>query len=168
MLLLLVAMRKLLLTFSVTWAVYCLINTGYIITQPKWREILRQSPAAAQVQAGDIFNHGAFLIKNTDTKTPNQVTLFVEKDLGFLSALPLGYWLYPTKFIPASNDPLNAGESVTNPVEALSKTLKTQPKTIYFFGQQKTIDASTNALQDYKKTLVVDEDSFVFYILEKQ
>lgn len=158
------------LVFSVAWVVYCLINTGYVVTQPKWREKLKQSPGASQILAGDIFNHAAFYIKDTGLPRPPEAVLFVQKDLGFLSALPLGYWLYPSVFTPASNNPLSEDNSESiEPAAALKNLVaKSDKNTIYFVGTEDTLKDDQDVLVNYKKTLVVKEGNQVFYILEKK
>lgn len=162
-------MKIVVVVFSVAWAIFSLITTGYEVLQPKWRERLRQSPTDVQANAGGIYNRGAWRLPLTDQNSPETAVLFVDQEKGLLHALPIVYRLNPTYLVPLYNEPLTQDIAVSDPDNTLRKVL-TSPEAsiIYYVGTEETLDHSADLLKGYQQTLVDAENDLIFVILERK
>lgn len=162
-------MKIVVVVFSIAWAIFSLINTGYEVLQPKWRERLRQSPSSIQANAGGIYIRGAWRLPHSGLDAPKAAVLFVDQEKGLLHALPLVYRLNPTYLVPLYNEPLTQDIASADMPKALRKTLTSpEASTIYYVGTQQTLDYSDDLLQAYTQTLIDAEGDLVFVILERK
>lgn len=160
-------MKKVVFAFSVAWAIFSVINTGYEVLQPKWREKLKMNPHSVQASVGDIYSRGAVAVAYKPR--PSEATLFVDQESGLLKGLPLIYWLSPTYIAPLYNQPGGIDAAAIDSHNKLREALeRPSSKMIYFVGSPATLKANSSLLQNFKQTTITtSSDGLVFVTLER-